>query len=131
MSRRSRKTLPVILGGGRLRKGLLVVRNPKMGGADLAVVFLKREVPTGQRFGTEDVEGIDAVLHFCNETAVDAVAKALEAVRQTIRDGEVPEQTSSVAPGGAPLTGPAGPLLGENEHTGSFSEPSQPPEGKA
>jgi len=39
--------------------------------------------------------------------------------------------TSSGTPGGAPLPGPAGPLLGENEHTGSFSELSQPPEGKA
>jgi len=93
MSRRKRGgPLPIILGGGHLRKGLMVFRWPGIGGADLAVAELNRECRSGERFDRKDIQSIRAVLHFCDESAVDHMERSLEAVRQTIRDGEVPEQ---------------------------------------
>ena len=68
MSKR-RADLPVMLGKG-LQKGIIAYRNDKMGGYDLAVLWLKKEYTTGAEYNMEDVDKVDAVLHFCDRSSV-------------------------------------------------------------
>lgn len=76
MSRGQRPDLPVHL-GHHLRKGLLASQNDKMGGYDLAVVWLDRTYETGQKYKLEDVDGVNVVLHFCDISSVEQTIKVL------------------------------------------------------
>ena len=68
MSKR-KADLPIML-GKNLRKGIVAYRNDKMGGYDLAVLWLKREYPTGAEYSMDDVDKLDAVLHFCDRSSI-------------------------------------------------------------
>lgn len=60
MSRR--KDLPIIL-SHNTRTGIATYPNHRMGGRDILIVGLNREIPSGESFGMEDIEWTKAVLH--------------------------------------------------------------------
>ena len=64
--------LPVIIGGGKFKKGLLV------GKRDLWIVWLKHEYASGEHFSRDDVEKIDTILHFCDRPSVENMINALK-----------------------------------------------------
>ena len=64
-----RRQYPVII-GTNLKKGVLAFREPNRKAVDLCVVWLKREIDSGEPFGLEDVEKVDTVLHFCDRSSV-------------------------------------------------------------
>ena len=72
--------LPIILGGGELKKGLIAVHEKGTKGADLYIVWLKKEYPYGESFEFDDVDKVQAVLHFCNMDAVEGMKKALNTI---------------------------------------------------
>ena len=53
-----------------MKKGVLAFREPNRKAVDLCVVWLKRDVDSGETFGFEDVEKVDTVLHFCDRSSV-------------------------------------------------------------
>ena len=67
----SRTPYPIILGGGNLRKGLMAVRGKGMKGFDLYIVWLKREFPPGERFGIDDIESVQQVIHFTDRKTLE------------------------------------------------------------
>ena len=65
-----RNELPVIIGKG-LRKGICAGRSGVFGdGVDLYIVWLKRKVESGAKFTGDDVDRVNAVLHFCDKESV-------------------------------------------------------------
>ena len=68
--------LPIILGGGDLKKGVITSIAPE-GGYDLFIVWLKREYQPGAKFALEDIEKLQAMLHFCNRETVERVINSL------------------------------------------------------
>lgn len=66
------KWLPVIIGGGDLRKGLIVY------GKDLLIVWLKREFDAGQSFTPDDVDKIDTALHFTSRESLKMTIDCLQ-----------------------------------------------------
>ena len=69
---RRSKFLPVIIGGGYFKKGICV------GKRDLWIVWLKREIKSGDSFTREDVDKVDTVLHFCDKQSVERTISALQ-----------------------------------------------------
>lgn len=67
----SKTPYPIILGGGNLRKGLMAVRGKGRKGFDLYIVWLKREFPAGERFGLEDIESVQQVIHFTDRKTLE------------------------------------------------------------
>lgn len=67
----SKTPYPIILGGGNLRKGLMAVRGKGRKGFDLYIVWLKREFPAGERFGPEDIESVQQVIHFTDRKTLE------------------------------------------------------------
>lgn len=67
----SKTPYPIILGGGNLRKGLMAVRGKGREGFDLYIVWLKREFPAGERFGLEDIESVQQVIHFTDRKTLE------------------------------------------------------------
>lgn len=62
--------LPVIIGKG-MRKGICAGRSELMkGGVDLYIVWLNRDIGSGGQFTGEDVDKVNAVLHFCDKESV-------------------------------------------------------------
>ena len=53
-----------------MKKGVLAFREPNRKAVDLCVVWLKREIDSGEPFGLEDVEKVDTVLHFYDRSSV-------------------------------------------------------------
>ena len=75
----SRGPYPIILGGGNLKKGLIAV--PGSGkGFDLYIVWLKREFPAGERFGTEDIQSVQQVIHFTDRTTLERTVWMLSCI---------------------------------------------------
>lgn len=72
--------LPIIL-SHRTRTGILIFRNRSMGGRDLVIVGLNKEIPSGERFDSQDIDWIKAVLHFSDvesmQVTADIIAKEL------------------------------------------------------
>lgn len=65
-----RTDLPVIIGKG-MRKGICAGRSAMMnGGVDLFIVWLKRDVGSGEKFAGEDVDKVNAILHFRDKESV-------------------------------------------------------------
>ena len=65
-----RSELPVVIGKG-MRKGICAGRSELMkGGVDLYIVWLNRDVGSGGQFTGEDVDKVNAVLHFCDKESV-------------------------------------------------------------
>ena len=52
MSRSRRKDLPIIL-SHNTRTGIMIYPNRKMGGRDVLIVGLNREIPSGESFALE------------------------------------------------------------------------------
>ena len=67
----SRTPYPIILGGGNLRKGLMAMPGKGMNGFDLYIVWLKKEFPHGARFGIEDIESVQQVIHFTDRKTLE------------------------------------------------------------
>ena len=47
------------------------------GGVDLFIVWLNRDIESGGRFAGEDVENVNAVLHFCDKESVKRTVDVL------------------------------------------------------
>lgn len=73
----TRRDYPIILGGGNLKKGLMVTREKGQKGCDLYIVWLKREFPPGETFGLDDIEGIEQVIHFTDRNALERTVNML------------------------------------------------------
>ena len=62
---------PIILGGGNLKKGLMAMPGKGRKGFDLYIVWLKKEFPHGARFGIEDIESVQQVIHFTDRKTLE------------------------------------------------------------
>lgn len=67
----TRRDYPIILGGGNLKKGLMAMRGKGGNGFDLYIVWLKKEFPHGARFGIEDIEKVQQVIHFTDRKTLE------------------------------------------------------------
>ena len=75
----SRRPYPIILGGGNLKKGLMAVPG-SVKGFDLYIVWLKREFPAGERFGIEDIQSVQQVIHFTDRKTLERTVWMLKCV---------------------------------------------------
>lgn len=75
----SRRPYPIILGGGNLKKGLMAVPG-SVKGFDLYIVWLKREFPAGDRFGIEDIQSVQQVIHFTDRKTLERTVWMLTCV---------------------------------------------------
>jgi len=75
----SRRPYPIILGGGNLKKGLIAVPG-SVKGLDLYIVWLKREFPAGERFGIEDIQSVQQVIHFTDRKTLERTVWMLTCV---------------------------------------------------
>lgn len=75
----SRRPYPIILGGGNLKKGLMAVPG-SVKGFDLYIVWLKREFPAGERFGIEDIQSVQQVIHFTDRKTLERTVLMLTCV---------------------------------------------------
>jgi hypothetical protein len=81
MSKRGKEP-PIILGGGELSKGIVVWKIPNQDAYELAIVWLKKEFPHGERFEIDDIEKVQTFLHFCTREAVEIMANALNHIME-------------------------------------------------
>lgn len=83
-----RTDLPIIL-SHNTKTGVMIVPNRKMGGRDMLIVGLNREVPSGERFELEDIKWVKAVLHFSD---VDSMQFTVDALKRELKrwKGEQP-----------------------------------------
>ena len=77
-----RTDLPIMI-GKNLKKGILA--GPSMGhpfkaGADLYILWLNKRIPSGQSFTDEDIEGVNAMIHFCDRESVKRTIDVLTEV---------------------------------------------------
>ena len=77
-----RTDLPIML-GKNLKKGIMA--GPSMGhqfkaGADLYILWLNKRIPSGQSFTDEDIEGVNAMIHFCDRESVKRTIDVLTEV---------------------------------------------------
>ena len=79
--RRRKCRLPIIL-SHNTSTGIAVFPNRKMGGRDLVIVGLNKDIPSGQSFEMEDIDWIKAILHFSDAESlgitIDILIKALK-----------------------------------------------------
>lgn len=75
----SHRPYPIILGGGNLKKGLMAVPG-SVKGFDLYIVWLKREFPAGERFGIEDIQSVQQVIHFTDRKTLERTVWMLTCV---------------------------------------------------
>lgn len=79
--RRNKRDLPIIL-SHNTQTGVAVCPNPKMGGKDLVIVGLNKEINTGESWEWEDVSWVKGVLHFGDvgslRTTIDVLSEALK-----------------------------------------------------
>ena len=75
MSRR-KTDLPIIL-SHYTRTGIMTFPNRKMGGRDMIIVGLKRDIPSGEGFELEDIDWVKAVLHFSDVGSMQITADVL------------------------------------------------------
>jgi hypothetical protein len=80
---------PIILGGGKLKKGIMAVPGKGMKGFDLYIVWLKREFLPGVQFGLEDIESVQQVIHFTDRKTLERTVWMLTCVLNDWKeDGE-------------------------------------------
>lgn len=82
MSRR-RTDLPIILSHST-RTGIMTFPNRKMGGRNVLIVGLNREVPSGERYQLQDIDWIKAVLHFSD---VESLRVTVDCLMQELQRG--------------------------------------------
>lgn len=86
MSRR--KDLPIIL-SHNTRTGIATYPNRRMGGRDVLIVGLNREIPSGESFGMEDIEWTKAVLHISDAKSLQIMIDCLtEELKRWRKEGE-------------------------------------------
>lgn len=74
----SRKAdLPIIV-GANMKKGLMCMH--VKGGYDMWIVWLKKEFQTGEHFELEDIDKLQAVIHFTDREAVQNTIDTLTAM---------------------------------------------------
>lgn len=94
--------LPIMI-GKNLKKGILAMRS-KQGGFDMLIVWLdkKKEYESGQEYDLEDVDKVNAILHFCDRESVENTIRALEWIlkqwKEPKNDGE-PKEVLRKEPG--------------------------------
>lgn len=72
-----RNDLPIVIGKG-MRKGVCAGVSDRFGsGVDLYIVWLKRAFRSGARFTGEDVDRVNAILHFCDKESVKRTVDVL------------------------------------------------------
>ena len=74
---RRKHDLPIIILSHKTRTGILIFPNRKMGGRDLVIVGLNKEIPSGERFCLKEVEWVKAVLHFTDVETMKITAKII------------------------------------------------------
>lgn len=74
--RRRRTDLPIIL-SHNTNTGIMIFPNRKMGGRDMLIVGLNREVQSGEPFELEDIKWIKTVLHFGDIGSLRITAETL------------------------------------------------------
>lgn len=77
-----RTDLPIML-GKNLKKGIMAgpsQGHPFQAGADLYILWLNRNVPSGERFTDEDIENVEAMIHFCDRESVKRTIDVLTEV---------------------------------------------------
>lgn len=82
----SRTSYPIILGGGKLKKGIIALPGKGRHGFDVIVVWLKKEVPSGEPFNLDDVEKAQSVLHFCDRKAVQIMKKTMDFILENWKE---------------------------------------------
>lgn len=88
---RRKHDMPIIL-SHKTRTGILIFPNRKMGGRDLVIVGLNKEVTSGERFDFSDIEWVKAVLHFTDvETMQITVDIMTEELKQWSKERKVEE----------------------------------------
>ena len=71
---------PIILGPGH-RKGIAACKSKTIGdGVDLFILRLKKDLQTGDKIHPENINGIEAVLHFCDKGTVQVFINVLSEV---------------------------------------------------
>lgn len=80
MSRR-RTDLPIILSHST-RTGIMVFPNRKMGGRDVLIVGLKREVPSGESYEIQDIDWLKVLLHFSD---VESLRVTIDCLTQELQ----------------------------------------------
>lgn len=76
----SRTPYPNILGGGNLKKGLMAMPGKGMKGFDLYIVWLKKEFLPGERFGIDDIESVQQVIHFTDRKTLERTVWMLTSI---------------------------------------------------
>ena len=84
----NRRLYPIILGGGNLKKGLMAVPG-SVKGFDLYIVWLKREFPAGERFGIEDIQSVQQVIHFTDRKTLERTVWMLTCVLNDWKEEDV------------------------------------------
>lgn len=84
MSRTS--DLPIIL-GKNLKKGIMLFRNRKMGGMDMLVVWLNKDVGSGNSFEMDDLEKVNAAIHFADRDTLKLTIDTLTKAWKEWKDG--------------------------------------------
>jgi hypothetical protein len=58
--------------------GVVIARNPKMGGMDVIIVGLNKEFESGADFALDDIGWVKKTLHFGDREAMQNMIKMLE-----------------------------------------------------
>ena len=87
------KDYPIMLGHG-LRKGVFIGRSRFHRGFLLAIVWLKRDMPSGERFSLEDIDGVNATLNFCDKESVRITINALQTMLEMWEETEEEQETT-------------------------------------
>lgn len=78
----ARRNYPIMMGKG-MKKGVLAgpsQGHPFQSGADLYILWLNKEIPSGLCFTDEDIEGVEAMIHFCDRASVKRTIDVLTEV---------------------------------------------------
>lgn len=79
MAKRNKNGLPVII-GHHTRTGLIACDHPSMGGKDIIVVGLKKEIRKGETFESSDIDWVKTVMHFEDPEAMQRTVDFLTSV---------------------------------------------------
>ena len=83
----------------RLIKGYLILQPRKLRGMDLCIVWLKRDVPSGEPFELCDVDKIETIMHFCDRKSVENMINGLKQMLE-MRWGDEEKECQFSAPDG-------------------------------
>lgn len=73
---RARRDLPIILSHST-HTGIISLKNGNMGGRDLLIVGLNKEIPSGGAFELADIDWVKGILHFADIESLQVTAECL------------------------------------------------------